>query len=99
MSTINVMKIGTVNSVGPGATSSFQWNNPPWNTVLSFFAYPIPTPPVGPHGSSTGSMHVSKVMSTWFRSHQRPDQKHVTIEVTNTGSEPAGYDLFMSWVG
>jgi hypothetical protein len=98
MSTIKFMKIGTVNSVAPGGTSSFQWNNPPWDTVLSFFAYPLPTPPVGPHGGSTGSMQVTRVTSTWFQSHQVPGQKHVTIEVTNTGGEAAGYDLYMSWV-
>lgn len=46
MATIHTQKIGNVASMAPGATYNFQWNNPPWDTVLSYFAYPDPPQPL-----------------------------------------------------
>ena len=47
MATIQKVKIGNVPSLAAGSTYNFQWNNPPWDTVLGYFAYPIPPTPSG----------------------------------------------------
>jgi hypothetical protein len=97
MSTINLQKIYSVNSVAPGSSHTGVWNNPPANTVLSFFANANPVVPG--EGSGTGAVRVSKVTHSHFRDkNSGVDTRHVTIEVINDGTIMTGFDLFMSWV-
>ena len=98
MATINSQKIGSVASVNPGSTSHFQWNNPPWGTVLGYFAYPVPQAASGPHGSHTGSVQITSVTCTHIRDNYNGDKKYVSIEILNTGTEATGFDLYESWI-
>ena len=98
MSTINKQKIGSVASLAAGATVSFKWNNPPWDTVLGYFAYPVPPHVTGPHGAASGVVQITKVECTWLRDNYNGDKKHVDIEIKNTGSGPTGFDLYQSWI-
>lgn len=98
MATINTKKIGSVTSLAAGATTNFQWNNPPWGTVLGYFAYPVPPTASGPHGTASGSVQITKVECTWLRDNYNGDKKHVNIDVKNTGSAATGFDLFESWI-
>ena len=98
MATINTQKIGDVATLGPGATYHFQWNNPPWNTVLGYFAYPDPPAASGPHGTSSGSVAITKVTCTHLRDNYNGDKKYVTIDITNTGTHATGFDLYESWI-
>ena len=98
MATINMQKIGSVASLAAGATSSFQWKNPPWGTVLGYFAYPVPPSVSGPHGAASGTVEITKIECTWLRDNYGGDKKHVDIQIKNTGSGPTGFDLYESWI-
>ncbi len=98
MATINKVKIGSVASVAAGATAQFQWNNPPWNAALSYFAYPDPPAASGEHGTRTGSVQITKVVCTYKRDNHNGDTSNVVIHVKNTGSQATGFDLYQSWI-
>ncbi len=98
MATIHTQKIGTVATVAAGATSHFTWKNPPWGTVLSYFAYPVPEHASGPHGSTSGSVAVTRVTCTWIRDNFNSDTRRVVIDVLNTGNSATGYELYQSWI-
>ena len=98
MATINKQKIGSVASLAAGATVSFKWNNPPWDTVLGYFAYPVPPHASGPHGTASGTVQITKVECTWLRDNYNGDKKRVFIEVKNTGPNTTAFDLFESWI-
>jgi len=98
MATIHVQKIGSVASLAAGDTYNFQWNNPPWDTVLSYFAYPEPPTPSGPHGSSSGTVEITRVTCRWLKDNYGSDKKHVNVYVTNTGSKATGFELYQSWI-
>jgi hypothetical protein len=98
MATISTQKIGTVASLAAGSTTSFKWNNPPWGTVLGYFAYPVPPTASGPHGTSSGTVQITKVSCTWLRDNYNGDKKHVDIEIKNTGTAATGFELWESWI-
>jgi hypothetical protein len=98
MAAINSKKIGSVASLAAGSTYDFQWNNPPWDTVLAYFAYPVPPTASGPHGVSTGSVQITKVECTFQRNNYEGDKKYVRIDIKNTGSAATGFDLYESWI-
>jgi hypothetical protein len=98
MATISTQKIGTVASLAPGSTYSFQWKNPPWGTVLGYFAYPVPPSVSGPHGAAYGTVQITKIQCTWLRDNYGGDKKHVDIDIKNTGTEPTGFELYESWI-
>ena len=98
MATIGMQKIGSIASLAAGSTYSFQWNNPPWNTVLSYFAYPVPPAVSGPHGAASGTVQITKISCTWLRDNFGGDKKHVNIDIKNTGGGPTGFDLYESWI-
>jgi hypothetical protein len=98
MATISMKKIGSVASLAAGSTSDFQWNNPPWNTVLGYFAYPVPPSVSGPHGAASGTVEITKIECFWLRDNYNGDKKRVNIQIKNTGSGPTGFDLYESWV-
>jgi hypothetical protein len=98
LATIHTQKIETVASLAAGATHHFQWNNPPWGTVLGYFAYPDPPAASGPHGTSQGTVEITKVTCTYQRDNYNGDKKYVKIDITNTGSSATGFDLYQSWI-
>jgi hypothetical protein len=98
MATINVAKIGSVASLAPGASTTFQWNNPPWGSVLGYFAYPDPPHASGPHGASNGTVQITKIECEYLRDNYNGDKKRVFIEVKNTGPNTTGFDLYESWI-
>jgi hypothetical protein len=98
MATIHKAKIGTVASVDPGATTNFQWNNPPQATVLGYFAYANPPTPSGEHGSKQGSVEIVRVIHTLIKKNDGPNVERVNIHVKNTGSIATGFDLYQSWI-
>src|SRR4051794_11235184 len=98
MATISTQKIGSVATLAVGATHTFQWNNPPWGTVLGYFAYPVTPTAIGPHGSAWGVVQITKVECAWHRDNYAGDKKYVSIDIKNTGSGPTGFDLYESWI-
>lgn len=99
MAVIQVAKIGTRKSVAPGATKTVKWNNPPWATVLSYTAVPIPAPASGPHGTSSGTVEVTSVRLVHKRDNYNGDKQQVQIDVRNSGSSATEFDLYQSWIG
>ena len=97
MATINKSKIGTMNVAG-GATATFTWNNYPQGTVLSYFAEPEPPAASGPHGVSTGSVEITRVITTYTKDNYNGDKRNVKIEVKNHGSSATGVDIWQSWI-
>ena len=98
MANIHVTQIGNVATLAPGATYVFRWNNPPWATALSYFAYPDPPPASGPHGTRTGSVEITRVTCTHIRDNYNVDKKYVEIHVKNIGGSDTGFDLYQSWI-
>ena len=99
MSTIGTRKVHTHESIAPGHTVHSTWNNPPWNTVLGYFAYPVPVTPSGEHGSHSGTVEVTRVTCHHLKKNDGPDDKHVTIYVKNCGDEMTGAEVWQSWIG
>ena len=98
MATIHTQKIATVASLAPGATKHVHSSNPPWDTVLGYFAYPDPPAAVGQHGTSSGTVQITKVTCTHLRDNYNGDKKHADIYIQNTGSTPTGFELWQSWI-
>ena len=98
MATINTQKITTVASLAPGATTHFRWSNPPWDTVLGYFAYPNPPAAAGQHGTSSGTVEITKVTCTHLKDNYNGDKKHVDIHIQNTGPAATGFELWQSWI-
>jgi hypothetical protein len=98
MATIHTKKIGNIASVAAGGTSTFRWNNPPWGTVLGYFAYPDPPTASGPHGTVLATVRVTKVECTFLRDNYNGDKQYVDIEIKNSGSHSTGVDLYESWI-
>ena len=98
MATINKQKIVTVASLAGGATHSFEWKNPPWDTMLGYFAYPVPPPVKGPHGAAYASVEITKIECTYVRDNFNGDRKYVTISVQNTGTVTIGFEVWESWI-
>lgn len=98
MSTINKSKIFTIASIAPGATHSTNWKNPPWDTVLGYFAYPVPPTASGPHGTSTGVVEITSISCTHVRDNYNGDRQYVTISVKNLGDHPTAADVWESWI-
>ena len=98
MATIHSAKIGPRRSVEAGATKKCTWNNPPWSTVLSYWAVPVPPTASGPHGTSTGSVEVSRVRVTHKRDNYNGDKQYVEVYVRNSGTAATQFDLYQSWI-
>jgi hypothetical protein len=98
MATIHKAKIGSVQSLGPGSTTNFQWNNPPQATVLGYFAYANPPAGQGEHGSAQGSVEIVHVIHTLIKKNDGPNVERVNIHVKNTGTSATGFDLYQSWI-
>lgn len=98
MATIHKAKIGTVQSLAPGSTTNFQWNNPPQATVLGYFAYADPPAGQGEHGSAQGSVEIVRVIHTLIKKNDGPNVERVNIHVKNTGSIATNFDLYQSWI-
>jgi hypothetical protein len=98
MATINQQKIGSVPSLAAGGTTTFTWNNYPENTVLGYFAVPVPPPAAGPHGTSLGTVEITRVAVTYQRDNYNGDRRHVDIDVKNPGTHATGFDLWESWI-
>ena len=98
MSTINQLKLGTSSSINPGVTTTFVWYPAVWDTTLHYWAVPVPPTPVGPHGSTTGRVQITKIQVTHIKSHEEPDKRYVEIDVKNTGPGPTQFDIWQSWI-
>ena len=98
MATINQRKIFSIDSLAAGATGTFNWKNYPENTTLAYFAMPVPPPASGPHGTSTGSVEITKIVVTYTRDNYNGDHRRVDIDVRNTGTHATGFDMWESWI-
>jgi hypothetical protein len=98
MAETHLMKIFTVPSLAAGATFNLIWKNPPLNTVLSYFAYPVPPTAKGSHGTSHGTIEITRISATHDRDNYNGDRSHVQIDILNSGTEPTGVDVWQSWV-
>ena len=98
MATINKSKIFTIDVIQPGETHSTNWNNPPWDNVLGYFAYPVPPTASGPHGTSTGTVEITRVTCTHLRDNYNGDKKYVTIYIKNLGDHATAADVWQSWI-
>jgi hypothetical protein len=98
LATIHKRQIGNVPSLNPGETFIFKWNNPPWATALSYFAYPDPPAASGPHGSRAGTVEITRITCTHRRDNDDGDKQFVEIHVKNIGDASTGFDLYQSWL-
>jgi hypothetical protein len=98
VATISTQKIGSVAALAAGSTYNFQWNNPPWGTVLGYFAYPVTPHVSGPHGAANGTVEITSVECTHIRDNYNGDKKYVTVKIKNNGSATIGFDLWQSWI-
>lgn len=98
MATIHSTKIGPRRSLAAGATKTWKWNNPPWATVLSYWAVPVPPTATGEHGTSTGQVEITRVRATHKRDNHNGDKQYVEIQVHNPGSADTQFDLYQSWI-
>lgn len=98
MATINKQKIGTLNNVAGGGTATFQWNNYPQQTVLSYCAIPDPPTASGPHGTSSGTVEITRVIVSYTRDNYNGDKRNVKIEVKNHGGSATDVEIWQSWI-
>ena len=98
MATINQQKIFSNVSLAAGATSTFTWKNYPQNTALSYSAIPIPPTAAGPHGTSTGTVEITRVVVTYTRDNYNGDHRRVDIDVKNSGTHATGVDIWETWL-
>jgi hypothetical protein len=98
MASVDFRKISTIDSIGVGGTYHLRWNNPAWNTVLGFFAYPVPPAAHGEHGTSSGTVKIAKIECTHLRDNHNGDKTHVDLYIENTGSAVTGAEVYMSWL-
>lgn len=81
-----------------GSYVAFHLEKSARGAVLSYFAYPVPEHASGPHGSTSGSVAVTRVTCTWIRDNFNSDTRRVVIDVLNTGNSATGYELYQSWI-
>lgn len=98
MADTHLMKIFTVPSLVPGATFNLIWKSPPWDTVLSYFAYPVPLAANGSHGTAHATVEITRISATYDRDNYNGDRSQVQIDILNSGAEPTGVDVWQSWV-
>ena len=98
MATIHFAKIGPRGTVTAGATATFKWNNPPWGTVLSYWAVPIPKAAKDPNPNSIGQVEVTGVCVTHHANWKTGDKQYVEIKVHNPGSSDTRFDMYQSWI-
>lgn len=99
MATIKMAKIGSKSGIGPGKTYHFRWNNPPWNTVLNYWAVPQPEGATGPHGFASAEVQVTKVTVLDTQDNYNAEQaRHADIYIKNVGGTTCGFDLYQSWI-
>lgn len=98
MATIHRAKIFTIESLAAGAKTRFQWNNPPAG-VIAYFVMPNPPTPSGQHGVTHGTVQMGPITTHRtkdnFNAHE---PSFVAFEVTNTGHEATGVNIFQTWV-
>jgi hypothetical protein len=98
MATINQQKIFSIASLGAGGTTVLTWNNYPQHTTVAYFAVPVPSNASGPHGTSTGSVEIERIVVTYQRDNYNGDNRHVAIHLKNPGAAATGVDIWESWV-
>ena len=98
MATIDQKKIFSVASLAAGATATYTWKNYLENTTLTYWAVPVPEQAVGPHGTSHGSVAITKINVIYNRDHYNGDSRRVEIDVHNTGTHATGFDMWESWI-
>ncbi len=98
MANIHRAKIHTIESLAPGAKTRFKWKNPPAG-VIAYFIFPNPKTPSGQHGVTHGTVEMGKVTThnteDNFNEHE---PSYVAFDVTNTGDEATGVDIFQTWL-
>lgn len=98
MATIHRAKIYTIESLAPGATWRFQWNNPPAG-VVAYIAFPNPKPPTGQHGVTHGTVRMGPITTHRTEdNYNAHEPSYVSFEITNTGNETTGVDIYQTWV-
>jgi hypothetical protein len=95
---VSIRKIYTRNGLAPGASQSVGWKKPPENTVVTYWAVAKPPAASGSHGTSSGTVTITKVEHTYTRDNYNGDTWRSNITVKNTGDEVTGYDVWQSWV-
>ena len=92
MASANIQLIGD-GYLDPSKTTTKGWNNPPVKKVLGFWVAPKA---LAPHELLVGpvSFQITSVTSTM----DKPIIFVVTVTVKNTGSNPHGFDLYMSYL-
>lgn len=98
MATIHKQKIGTTASIPKGATTTFQWNNYPEQTAVSYFVVPVPPAASGEHGTRQGVVEIKRIVVTYKRDNHNGDSRNVKIDIKNVGSTATAADVWQSWI-
>jgi hypothetical protein len=96
MASFHRSKIKTFESIAPGSTVNFTWNNPPGGLV-SYVAVPDPPTASGPHGTSSGRVEVTRWTHTYTKDNYNGNSSSVTVYVKNSGSNATGADVYQNW--
>lgn len=98
MANIHRAKIHTIDSLAPGATYRFQWNNPPAG-VIAYFVFPNPKTPVGQHGVTHGTVEMGKVTTHRTEdNYNEHEPSYAAFDIVNTGASATGVDIYQTWV-
>ena len=96
MASFHTSIIKSVDSLDAGKTYHFTWNNPP-GVIISYTATPDPIGAIGPHGTATGQVEVTRVLRTYTQDNYNSDSSSATIYIKNTGGSATGFDVHQNW--
>ena len=91
-------KIASIASLAPGAVIGFRWDNPPWDTVLQYTAYPLTRPGMMPGDATKAAVEVVRVRLCIERDADGAETRYALVDVRNAGTEMCGFELVQSWL-
>ncbi len=95
---VSIRKIYSRTGLASSASETRSWKEPPQNTVVTYWAVAKPPAASGPHGTTSGTVTITKVEHTYIRDNYDGDTWRSKITVKNTGDSVTGYDVWQSWV-
>ena len=91
-------KIASFAVIAPGAALTFRWENPPWDTVVTYSAYPILRPSTRPGEVAHGVVEIVRTRLCVERDEKGGASHYALIDVRNSGTDVCGFDLYQSWL-
>ena len=80
-------KIASFAVIAPGAALTFRWENPPWDTVVTYSAYPILRPSTRPGEVAHGVVEIVRTRLCVERDEKGGASHYALIDVRNSGTD------------